>query len=159
MFLTQIEADKLLTMSKSRSNDLEYTIPLPGELLKIPLESTDKREQFIFDINRGRIRLSKFTYQSRARVTIILARLDVDGPPHTNPSVDSVPLDYLQPFNGLEVPTPHLHNYVEGFMDKWAIPAPIDKFSNVSDIFNTITDFLNYCNVQRHPIIREGLFS
>jgi hypothetical protein len=118
MFLTQQEADYLISLPKTRVDDQEYTIPLPGEILKIPIKSVDKREQFIFDINRGRIRLSKCTYQARSRITIILIRLDIDGPPHTNPFVENVPLDYLQPYNGIEIPSPHLHLYVEGFMDK-----------------------------------------
>ncbi len=44
-------------------------------------------------------------------------------------------------------------------MDKWAIPAPSDKFSNLNDIFKTLTDFFNYLNVQQHPKIITGLFS
>lgn len=159
MFLTQHEADFLISVPKTRVDDQEYTIPLPGEILKIPIKSVDKREQFIFDINRGRIRLSKCTYQSRSRITIILARLDIDGPPHTNPFVSEIPLEYLRAYNGIEILSPHLHLYVEGFMDKWAIPAPNEKFSNLNDIFTTVTDFFNYLNVQQHPIIRTGLFS
>lgn len=159
MFLTQQEADYLISIPKTRIDNSEYSIPLPGEILKIPIKSIDRREQFIFDINRGRIRLSKCTYQSRARITVVLVRLDVDGPPHTNPTVSEVPQEYLRTFNGVEIPTPHLHLYVEGFMDKWAIPAPNDKFSDFNDIFTIVTDFLNYLNVQQHPFIRTGLFS
>jgi hypothetical protein len=39
----------------------------------------------MLDVTRAEIKLTKATYQNRARAAIILLRLDLDGPPHRNP--------------------------------------------------------------------------
>jgi hypothetical protein len=63
---------------------------------------------------RYRIKLTKATFQNRARVAIVLYRLDIAGAPHRN-------------LDGEKIPCPHLHFYREGYGAKWAIPAPLDK--------------------------------
>jgi hypothetical protein len=98
------------------------------------------------DITRARIRLTKATFQNRARQAITLMRLDLDGAPHRNPD-DS------------EVPCPHLHIYREGYGDKWAFPAPLDRYPNVHDLFSTFDAFMRHCNVTNPPRIEKGLFS
>ena len=45
----------------------------------MPLLSPDKRESFFLDITRSQIKLTKGTYQNRARSVAILARLDFGG--------------------------------------------------------------------------------
>lgn len=155
--LTQSEADTLIAMPKKRLGNQSYYFPLPGEALSIPLRSQDDREEFLIDINRGRIKLTKCTYQERHNGVIILVRLDVDGPPHTNPELSIVPLTYLIPYNGMTIECPHLHLYVEGFIDKWAVPAPDDKFVNTSDLYVTLQDFLHYCNVIDPPVVRKSI--
>jgi len=157
--LTQSEADALIAIEKKRATDESYDFPSSGEFLTIPLISIDERESFLIDVNRkGRIRLTKCTYQERYRGVIILVRLDIDGQPHTNPEVSSVPLPYLIPYNDQTIKSPHLHIYVEGFMDRWAIPAPSDKFPNTSDLYTTLVYFFHYCNIIQLPIIQRGLF-
>ncbi len=47
--------------------------------MAIALASPYKRENFILDITRTQIKLTKATYQNRARQAIILMRLDRDG--------------------------------------------------------------------------------
>jgi hypothetical protein len=69
--ITQAEADVLIAMEKQRTDDQDWTFPGPGGRVAIPLVSLDK--------------LTKATYQTRARQAIILLRLDLDGPPHRNP--------------------------------------------------------------------------
>lgn len=96
-------------------------------------------------------------YQERHRSIIVLVRLDINGRPHTNPEVTSVPISYLDLYNGQTIQCPHLHLYVEGFEDKWAIPAPPDKFPNASDLYTTLEDFFRYCNITEPPIIHRGL--
>jgi hypothetical protein len=120
--LTQAEADKLMAMEKRAADEKEWLFPPPGERLAIPLTSLDKRENFMLDVTRAQIKLTKATYQNRARAAIILMRLDLDGPPHRNP-------------DGVEVPCPHLHIYREGYGDKWAIPAPVSSYANTLDLF------------------------
>ena len=151
--LTQSEADNLINISKMKeSNDSDsYGFPRPGEKLTIPIISHDEQENFLIDVSRARIRLTKCTYQERYQQMVILVRLDLDGPPHTNPEVVSVPLPYLMPHNGQTIDCPHLHLYVEGFMDKWAIPAPNDEFPDTTNLYTTLQNFFHYCNIVEPP--------
>jgi hypothetical protein len=144
--ISQVEADALIAMEKHRIDDREWLFSAPGERLAIPLTSIDKREQFMLDVSRGQIKLTKATFQNRARQAIILMRLDLNGPPHRNP-------------DGVEVPCPHLHLYREGYGDKWAIPAEPARYSNTSDLFSTLDVFMGECNITNRPNIQKGLFS
>lgn len=63
--LTQSEAEALIAMEKHRLDDERYAYPTSGSLV-VPLQSPDKREQFLLDIRRGRIDLLKGKYQARA---------------------------------------------------------------------------------------------
>ena len=103
-------------------------------------------KSFLLDVGRGKLDLLKGTYQNRGRQIIVLARLDFGGQPHRNP-------------DDVEVPSPHLHVYREGYGDKWAIPVPSSSFSNIADLWQTLDDFLRYYNVTQPPRIRQGLFS
>jgi hypothetical protein len=99
----------------------------------------------VLDVTRAQIKLSKATFQNRARQVVILMRLDLDGPPHRNP-------------NDEEIPCPHLHVYREGFGDKWAFRAPADVYRDTTDIFASFEAFLKHCNVTDPPKIQRGLF-
>lgn len=76
---------------------------------------------------------------------MILARLDIGGPPHRNP-------------DGEEIACPHLHVYREGYGDKWAFPLP-DSFSNHEDAWKTLFEFMDFCNVSTRPTILQELFT
>lgn len=141
--LTQQEADSLLAMEKTRISEEQYFFSDINGSLRIPLSSKDGREEFSLDIYRGKIELLKNTYQNRARKTFVLARLDIGGAPHRNP-------------DGQEIDCPHLHLYKEGFGDKWAFIVP-DKFSNISDAWQSLQDFMDYCNISIKPDIQKGL--
>lgn len=144
--LTQAEADALIAMEKRRIDDTIWNYPGLGGTIFVPLTSVDKRENFFLDISRGRIDLLKGKYQNRARQTIVLVRLDFGGQPHRNPDDE-------------EIPSPHLHLYREGFGDKWAFPVPAKHFPNMSDLWQTLNDFMVFCNIKEQPIIERGLFS
>jgi hypothetical protein len=144
--LTQDEADKLMAMEKRAVDEKEWLFPAPGDRVAIPLTSLDKRESFMLDVTRAQIKLTKATYQNRARAAIILMRLDLDGPPHRNP-------------DGVEISCPHLHIYREGYGDKWAIPAPLATYTNTLDRFSTFEAFMQQCNITAPPKIQKGLFS
>ena len=156
--LTQSEADALFAMPKKPKSNDAVTFPHAGGKLLAEFVSIDGREVFLFNINRASIAVSKCTYQKRARQVEILRRLDIDGSPHTNPAVETVPLEFLAPYNGLEIPCPHLHIYVEGFAAKWAIPASADLINSNADLYVVMENFLQYCNVQEMPNIERGLF-
>jgi hypothetical protein len=72
-------------MEKRRVEDKVWMFPPTGERLALALLSPDRRESFVLDVTRATIKLTKATYQNRARQAIILMRLDLDGPPHTRP--------------------------------------------------------------------------
>jgi len=66
--------------------------------LTLDLIGNDNRERFLLDLWRGIFKLSKVKYQTRGRQIIVLARLDINGAPHTNP-------------DGGKVTGTHLHIY------------------------------------------------
>ena len=101
-------------MEKRFVDDGDWTFPAAGQRIGLALTSLDKRENFMLDVTRAQIKLTKATYQNRARQAIILMRLDLDGPPHRNP-------------DETEIPCPHLHIYREGFGDRWATATPVDS--------------------------------
>ena len=142
--LTQAEADALIALPKYKEDNNVWNYPSLGGSVSIPLTSVDKRERFLLDISHGQINLLKGKHQNRARQSCILVRLDFGGSLHRNP-------------DDTEIPCPHLHLYREGYGDKWAIPAPKDKFSDITDIWRTFQDFMAYCNIVSPPQIQRGL--
>ena len=117
-----------------------------GESVVLPLQSADRREQFLLDLSRGRINLKKVKMQTRGRQIIVLVRLDLGGAPHRNP-------------DGEEIPVPHLHVYREGYGDKWAMPVPTDQFRAVSDVWTAFEDFMRFCNITRPPNVKQELLT
>ena len=144
--ITQGEADVLIEMEKRSIDDKLWLFPLAGDRLSVALTSLDKWENFSLDVTRAQIKLTKATYQNRARQAIILMRLDLDGPPHRNP-------------DGEEIPCPHLHIYREGYGDNWAVPAPTDRYPDCGNLFATFEAFMVHCNITDPPHIEKGLFS
>lgn len=144
--LTQAEADALIAMEKRRASDERVDFPMGGQSVVLPLQSADRREQFLLDLSRGRIDLLKVKMQNRGRQVVVLVRLDLGGAPHRNP-------------DDTEIATPHLHVYREGYGDKWATAVPAERFRNVADVWTTLEDFLRYCNVTQPPQIERGLFT
>jgi hypothetical protein len=143
--LTQSEADALHALEKISVDNTEFDLPDLGGNLSVPLISMDKKEHFLLDISRGRIDLKRQKYQNRAREAIVLVRLDL-GSPHRNP-------------DGEEIGVPHIHLYKEGYGDKWASLLPAGVFTNLSDSWQILIDFMKYCNVVQPPNFRRGLFS
>jgi len=144
--LTQKEADALIALKKCAETLDPIKLPDPGGRVQAQLVSLDDKERFLLDVSRGRIDLRQGTNQLRTRQTVILLRLDYNGPPHRNP-------------DGEELGGNHLHIYREGFADKWALPISDDDFSNLADHWQTLHDFMRYCNVTQKPNFQRGLFS
>ncbi|MBI3837819.1 MAG: hypothetical protein HY288_07785 [Planctomycetia bacterium] len=105
-----------------------------------------RANEVLLDLSRGRIDLAKVKLQNRGRQVVVLVRLDLGGAPHRNPDDE-------------EVACPHLHLYRDGYGDKWAVPAPADRFPNPSDLWATLGHFMAYCNITRPPHIERGLFT
>ncbi len=130
--LTELDVKRLISIKKYQQEEKRYTYPSVGEI-EIPLISADKKEEFILDVWKGKIAL-KTKYQTRVHKTMVLVRLDLNGPPHRNP-------------DGKEVEGTHIHIYQEGYDDKWAYPVEIRYFPNISDLWKTLYDFMEYCNI------------
>jgi hypothetical protein len=144
--ITQAEADALFALAKRRVDAQPIRFPDPGAKVTAELVSLDEREKFLLDINRSSVSISKITYQNRARVIVILARLDLGGAPHRNP-------------DDTEMDCPHLHLYREGYGDKWAFPLPPEVFSNVENLWQALQDFMRYCNIVEPPLFERNLLS
>ena len=142
--ITQPEADALLRLEKHYLDNDRFVFTGLGDALRIPLFSDDRQEEFMLDLTRGRIAITKNTLQNRARKTIVLVRIDLGGAPHRNP-------------DGEEVPAPHIHLYSEGYGDKWAYPLP-DHFTDASSLRTTFDEFIRFCNIVTQPNIQWGLF-
>lgn len=133
--LSQKEADYLLAILKEIV-DTKGMFPFPasGQYNNLELSSKDNKYKFLIDINRhGKIKTLKCTYQNRFQKENILLRLDVNGPPHTNP-------------DGTQVGGCHLHIYREGYGDKWAFQLP-EEICHTDNLAQTLIDFLLYCKV------------
>ena len=156
--LEQQEALRLIALPKIAIDSGPFLFPNPGDALHINLVAQDiAREQFILDVNRrGRIRSLRCTYQDRYQVSIILIRLDINGPPHDNP-------------DGTLVSGNHIHIYREGYDDRFAyeltsaevlnlVSSP-DRFGpsigtlilNTSDLLSVFHDFCHLINVVSSP--------
>jgi hypothetical protein len=146
VFLSQSEGDLLLAMEKYSSMSEPVDLPALGGTLSIRFVSTNNREEFILNYTRHSINLSKRNHHLRCKKAIGLVRLDLDGPPHHNP-------------DGQEVGSRHLHLYREGFGLKWAFDVPIEVFKNLDSAYETLYDFMKYCNVVQMPQITMGLFA
>ena len=139
--LTQKEANYLLSLLKYILETGKYIFPDVGDYNYITLISKDNKYEFIIDINRkNKVKPNKCSYQKRYRNDIILLRLDINGPNHTNP-------------DGKVIKGSHLHIYREGFNISWAYPLPSDltveedKLSDTDYLIEVLLKFLDYCNV------------
>jgi Family of unknown function (DUF6978) len=141
--LTQAEADSLMAMGKAFVNQVTIKIS-PGTDETHELIGDDGREQFLLDLWRSTFRVSKVRFQNRARKVIVLARLELDGPPHTNP-------------DGQRITGPHLHVYREGYEDKWAAPLDPTQFRDPSNLRQAFDDFCRFCSIHDVPQFQEEL--
>jgi hypothetical protein len=144
--LTQADAEALLAMEKVRVSEERLRLPDHGGKLTAPLVSSDGAENFYLDVWRGHAKLTKGKIQNRARNVVVLARIDFGGAPHRNPDDE-------------QIPCPHLHVYREGYGTRWAIKAPTDIFHAPDDHWQTLLDFMRYCNVRQPPLFDRGLFT
>lgn len=142
--LTQQEANSLIESLKILliKNRL-INFPNPGESLLLECKDGNNNK-YIIDVARGRRKPSKATFQNRYNKSIVLLRVDIDGPPHDNP-------------NGEEVECPHIHIYSEGYDDKWAYPLDQKLKTNPEDLIQVLIDFFTYNNISnRHELNIQG---
>ena len=125
-------AERLFLEEKEFFEKGEIVLPTAG---KKNYKVVSDRNEFSLDVTKSSIAF-KCNLQKRYGTVYILRRLDVNGPPHTNP-------------DGTVIECPHMHIYREGFGDKWAVPlSEIKEVKfNVSSIAHIFSAFLEYCNI------------
>ena len=137
--------EHLMSLIKYFDKPNLVAVPQIGDNLNFGLHTNSTQDSFIFDLDRsGKIEL-KFKNQLR-KESILLVRMDINGPPHINP-------------DGEAVSGSHIHIYKEGYGLKWAheleeklLTLP-DK-TNVLDIFRI---FCDYCNISLENISIQGV--
>jgi hypothetical protein len=144
--LSQDEADEMLAMQKrfrsSQLISLDVGVRIARDLDPVALIEPSPR--LMLDIQRATIRLSKIKYQHRGARTVVLARLDVSGSPHTNP-------------DQVEISGTHLHLFREGFEDKWASELVLSEWTDLTDKELTLRDFCKRFNIDQLPPVRVPL--
>lgn len=138
--LSQENAEKLMRIFKKILDPHLFQFPETGRA-SIEIVSIDERASFRSDINRGRIKPSKASFNMiyKSPESPVIYRLDINGPDHKNP-------------DDVEIPCPHLHIYRENYGDAWAIPAP-DEIVNSNNPAEVLIDFLHYCRIQNTSAI------
>ena len=154
MALTQAEADALLHMDKRfrDSSEIVLTRTLPMDFRR-ELLSLDQRERFFLDVWRSPHIAARLRHQTRARASVILARLDIGGRRHWNPPTEENP-------EGGWVGGTHLHVYREGLGDRFAYAEEELHslgFQKPLALVGTFEHFLRFCSVVRIPKIQQGI--
>lgn len=132
--------------SQWRSGSSRASLPSqspPAQAIRTKLIEPRGEERFLLDLGRGRRRVAKLKFQTRARKVYVLARLDIDGTPHTNP-------------DGRRLGGTHLHLYREGFEARWAYPLDPGEFDTTSAPV-AFRDFCAYCHILQPPTLQESL--
>lgn len=114
------------------------------------LRSRDHRELFLLDVERSSRIRARLKFQTRARRTIVLARMDIAGKAHRN--LDNYPHRPGERFTGV-----HIHLYHEGFGDRVAyLPEDLPAFRvppQPHDL-DWFSAFLAFCNIIDPPPIQ-----
>jgi len=143
--LTQSEADALLGVTKRFVAAATIAVsPGADDTHELVGDVDGRDERFLLDVWRGTRRIAKLKYQTRAQKVYVLARLDLNGAPHTNP-------------DGTRIGGTHLHIYRQGFDAKWAFPLDSSSFSDPSDPELSFHEFCTFCHVQNGYVFQAAL--
>lgn len=135
--LTNQEAQILIDLLKKQKKISDINFPSVGEQKSIEVVSDDNTEKFLIDVDRGRIDVSKCTYQERYNKYFPLIRLDICDSFHYNP-------------DGEKIVGSHIHIYDEEYEMRFAHKIPHGIIKDKSDIIQILIDFLEYCNVNQY---------
>jgi hypothetical protein len=151
MSLTQLEADHLLAMEKgfASADTVQFNMSVPFQDTH-DLRSRDRRELFLLDVERGGRTHARLKFQTRARRTVVLARIDIEGKAHRN-------LSHYPHRPGERITGVHIHIYREGFDDRVAyLPEDLAAFQVPAypHDLDWFTAFLDFCNIIDRPDIQ-----
>lgn len=139
--LSQPDADALLAMPKRYEGPGLVELPPGSDLRSEMVGIPHPEERFVLDLWRGRRNAAKIKFQTRGRHVFILARLDVNGAPHTNP-------------DGEVIEGSHLHIYREGYGDKWAVGSATISRTTRSATRHTTLGSARACNPYLEVVAR-----
>ena len=133
---TQQEIDAYI--SEPKEFPLPTAVPLgAGVDNTYQLAGANTGTDFLLDVWRGSLRLTRVKFQNRVKVSTVLVR--IDDARHTNPDGEQ--------FDGL-----HLHRYREGYEDKWAEPLDPAVFADPADLESLFRGFCDYCSIDHGPV-------
>ena len=149
--LSQSEADHLLHMEKSfvSQDMIEFSVGQAFEQIH-DLHSRDHREKFLLDVERGDRKRARLKFQTRARKTIVLARIDIAGKAHRN-------LEHYPHRPGERFTGPHIHLYREGLDDRVAyLPEDLPEFKIPESQIDLawLAAFIDFCRIIDAPPIQ-----
>lgn len=157
MNLSNEDAVNLFKLRKIPADNIIVEFPIHGEAIEIELKSPDGRYLFQADVNRKfPYNNTKTTYQLRHNKVVHIRRLDFNGG-HENPP-GPAPLPELIKYEGMKfVNKNHMHLYVEGWGDKWAIPLEDLSELNISesdDLYEKMEKFFKYCTIESYNVTK-----
>lgn len=134
---TQVEADGYI--SEPKSFPLPTAVPLkPGVDKTYTLTGDISGTDYLLDIWRGSVRLTRVKFQNRVQVSTVLVR--IDDARHTNPDGEQ--------FDGW-----HIHTYREGYEDKWAQHLDPAFFPDTADTESLFRGFCTFCNIDHGQVV------
>ena len=151
MDIDQAFINFLFEVRKKPISKATLEFPVHGTGICIDCHCEEGRYHFQTDINRrNRFNTKKASFQLRHNKTFVIRRLCLNNGIHENPP-DIAPLDILRGYEGAEITTNHVHLFIPGYNDRWAIPLTRLPEINIeeTDSLNIIFEkFLVYCNVE-----------
>jgi hypothetical protein len=137
MELTDEAFQSLMKMKKKFKTDIS-SIPAASQRVQFSIIGEDNKTEFTVDVDRkSRIEM-KSKVQERYCNNILLVRVEINGPPHTNPDGSNIGRD-------------HIHTYREGYGLSWAYNlAGFDPrlFKDKENFTSVFSDFCLYCNIE-----------
>jgi hypothetical protein len=151
MSLTQDEVKQLFELEKYQVKNVTFDFPLSGDSIEIELQNdTTGRIKFIADIDNSNQFVKKAKIQLRYKKIYVIRRIDFNGN-HKNPP-DKAPISIFDGWeNYVFNREDHIHFYIEGYGERWALPItafPEIGINSNDELFEKVTKFFKYCNVQ-----------
>jgi hypothetical protein len=154
MEIFQSEADRLLQLEKRFVSGDPIQFSSTSDFQQIhDLHSPDHRERFLLDLERGVRRRARLKFQTRARRTIVLARLDLNGKAHRN--LATYPHRPGERLTGV-----HVHVYREGLGDRVAfLPEDLAGFKvpERKHDLDWLLAFFDFCHIIEPPAIQTEI--
>jgi len=136
MSSSPIDVNELIEMLKQiKEKKRVIRLPSLGEQSSIQIKSVEKPVQtFRIVINRKQKISGNYSFLEIHGNNGLLLRLDIIGPPHTNP-------------DGTKVPCPHIHIARDYYDDSWAYEFSPPDVSNFDSLVSQLYEFMVHCHI------------